>query len=156
MHITLSLVLPRDESSIRVVRHICAKALEEICTAPETVSDIEIALTEACANVVEHSGPGDDYGVDVTIDDDTCVIRVIDNGSGIGAAAHDDAPIELTAEGGRGVRLMRALVDRVHFDSKPEDGTVVSLEKRLVFDGVPPPFAVTASGGGVQPHTRGE
>ncbi|MDQ1709552.1 MAG: serine/threonine-protein kinase RsbW [Frankiaceae bacterium] len=135
MHITLSLVLPRDESSIPVVRHICAKALDEICATGDTISDIEIALTEACANVVEHSGPGDDYGVDVTIDDSTCVIRVVDNGHGI-AAPDDEPPVDLTSEGGRGVRLMRALVDTVHFESKPQEGTVVSLEKRLVFDRV--------------------
>lgn len=135
MRITLSLVLPRDESSIPVVRHICATALEEICTTPETVSDIEIALTEACANVVEHSGPGDDYGVEVSIDATTCVIRVIDRGTGLGAALAEDRPVDLTAEGGRGVKLMRALVDQVRFESKPQEGTVVCLEKRLVFDG---------------------
>lgn len=135
MHITLSLVLPRDESSIPVVRHICAKALEEISTAPDTVSDIEIALTEACANVVEHSGPGDDYGVDVSIDEATCVIRVVDRGLGLIESSVDDAPVDLTSEGGRGVKLMRALVDRVRFESKPQEGTVVCLEKRLVFDG---------------------
>lgn len=136
MHITLSLVLPRDESSVPVVRHICAKALQEICTAPETVSDIEIALTEACANVVEHAGPGDDYGVDVTIDDQTCVIRVIDRGRGLSMEDRAERPMDLMSEGGRGMRLMRALVDRVHFESRPSEGTVVCLEKRLVFDGV--------------------
>lgn len=135
MHITLSLVLPRDESSIPVVRHICAKALQEICTAPDTVSDIEIALTEACANVVEHSGPGDDYGVEVSINDETCVIRVIDHGQGLVDELDPDAPADLHAEGGRGVKLMRALVDRVQFESKPQAGTVVSLEKRLTFAG---------------------
>lgn len=145
MHITLSLVLPRDESSIPVVRHICAKALAEICTEPDTVSDIEIAVTEACANVVEHSGPGDDYGVDVTIDDTKCVIRVADNGRGIGAAPHADDPLELTSEGGRGVRLMRALVDKVHFESRPQEGTVVCLEKELSFSGT---TAITAASAG--------
>lgn len=146
MHITLSLVLPRDESSIPVVRHICAKALQEICTAPDTVSDIEIALTEACANVVEHSGPGDDYGVEVSINDETCVIRVIDHGHGLVGELDPEAPVDLHAEGGRGVRLMRALVDRVHFESKPQAGTVVSLEKRLVFAGASVMVAAAQAG----------
>ena len=133
MHITLSLLLPRDEASIPVVRHICAKALEEIYTEPETISDIEIALTEACANVVEHSGPGDDYGVDVTIDDKTCVIRVVDHGQGLAKQLGPNTPPDLHAEGGRGFALMHALVDRVHFESKPQVGTVVCLEKQLAF-----------------------
>ena len=133
MRSTLSLVLPRDEWSIPVVRHIRAKALREICTAPDTISDIEIALTQACANVVEHSGPGDDYGVDVTIDDRTCLIKVIDHGQGLAVELTAGTPADLHAESGRGVALMHALVGRVHFESKPQVGTVVCLEKQLAF-----------------------
>lgn len=138
MHITLSLVLPREERSVPVVRHICARVLEEICARPEVISDIEIALTEACANVVEHSGPGDDYSVEVTIHEATCVIRVVDCGVGLDAVPDADQPLDLSAEGGRGVLLMRALVDRVRFESKPQEGTIVRLEKRLVFNGASP------------------
>ena len=42
-----------------------------------------------------------------------------------------DAPT--TAESGRGIQLMRALVDRVAFESRPEAGMIVHLEKRLEF-----------------------
>jgi serine/threonine-protein kinase RsbW len=133
VHINLSLELPRDESSIPVVRHICAKALHEISVTDSAISDIEIALTEACANVVEHSAPADEYAVEVTIDHASCVIRVLDRGLGI-AEGRLEGPVDLTAEGGRGVKLMRALVDRVQFESRPEDGTVVCLEKRLDFN----------------------
>ncbi len=41
---------------------------------------------------------------------------------------------DLASEGGRGVGLMRALVDRIEFISKPEAGTVVHLEKTLHLD----------------------
>lgn len=136
MHINLSLVLPRDESSVPVVRHICATALQEICTEPATISDIEIALTEACANVVEHSGPGEDYAIDVTIDAEKCVIRVVDRGQGFGVDETTARTPDLSSDGGRGVALMQALVDKVRFESRPQEGTVVCLEKRLEFRGV--------------------
>jgi serine/threonine-protein kinase RsbW len=56
VQINMRLNLPTDEASIPAVRHICAQALTEIATLPDCIHDIEVALTEACANVVEHSG----------------------------------------------------------------------------------------------------
>ena len=41
---------------------------------------------------------------------------------------------DVTAESGRGLDLIRALVDRVKFISKPEEGVIVHLEKELEFD----------------------
>ena len=38
---------------------------------------------------------------------------------------------EPSAEDGRGIQLMRALVDEVTFTSRPQVGTVVHLEKQL-------------------------
>lgn len=32
---------------------------------------------------------------------------------------------------GRGIALMRRLVDRIQFESRPEKGTIVHLQKRL-------------------------
>jgi hypothetical protein len=41
------------------------------------------------------------------------------------------AEADSTAEEGRGIHLMRALVDKVEFTSRPQTGTVVHLEKAL-------------------------
>src|SRR5919202_5754679 len=82
MEITLSLTLPRDEHTIPVTRHIIHHALDEVGASQDCIDDIGVAQTEACANVVHHSGPGDQYEVRVDIDPDKCVIRVIDTGRG--------------------------------------------------------------------------
>ena len=138
MEINLGLLLPRDELTIPVARHICRHAMREVGVHEECVGDIEVALTEACTNVLEHSGPGHEYEVQVTMDERACVIRVIDTGRGFDgdAVGHDGS--DPAAEGGRGIELMRALVDRVNFEPRAEAGTVVRLEKRLaVHDGSP-------------------
>lgn len=134
MQLTVGLTLPRDELGVPVVRHICRDALAAIGVEPECRSDIEIAVTEACTNVLEHSGPGDEYQVNVSVDGELCIIRVVDTGHGFdaGSLAHMDD--DLSAEGGRGVGLMRALVDRIEFISRPEEGTIVHLEKALELD----------------------
>ncbi len=133
MEINLGLLLPRDALSIPVARHICRQAMREVGVEDSCVSDIEVALTEACTNVLEHSGPADEYEVQVTIDDEDCIIRVIDTGRGFDSDALGAGASDLRAEGGRGIELMRALVDRVKFESKPEAGTVVHLQKALCY-----------------------
>jgi serine/threonine-protein kinase RsbW len=132
VEVNLMLCLPRDQLSIPVARHICRSALTEIGVQRDCASDIEVALTEACTNVLVHSGPTDKYEVHLSVDDETCSIRVIDGGHGFDAGALAGKPAD-SSESGRGVLLMRALVDRVLFTSRPEAGTIVHLEKDLSF-----------------------
>ena len=131
MEIALRLALPRDELSVPVVRRILDRSMEVLGVEPEDRSDITLAITECCTNVLNHAQSGDDYEVTCGIHDDGCHIRVIDRGSGFNAA---ELPIaDPTAEQGRGVLLMRALVDSVQFKQLEEEGAVVSLHKRLRF-----------------------
>src|SRR5205814_5294225 len=91
--------------------------------------------TEACANVIEHSSDAeDDYEIRVAVNDHFCEIRVIDTGRGFDAETLSDSAADVSAERGRGIQLMRALVDKVRFESKPEAGTIVHLEKHLDFE----------------------
>jgi serine/threonine-protein kinase RsbW len=144
MQINLSLCLPRDEMTIPVARHICRHALADLGVDEECQDDIELALTEACANVLKHSGGEEQYEVRLSVEPEVCVIRVVDTGHGFDSALV--GPPEQMGESGRGIRLMQALVDRVKFESKPEEGTIVHLEKRLAF---PPdaPIAKLSSAG---------
>lgn len=131
MQVTLALWLPRDEMSIPVARHIVKAAMENVGVEAGCVHDIEIALTEACTNVLKHSGPGDEYEVSFELDDETTILRVIDTGRGFDFESLEDTTSAPTDERGRGVSLMHALVDLVKFESKPEAGTIVHLEKRI-------------------------
>ena len=133
MEITLSLCLPREEFSIPVVRHIARAALVEARVHEECIDDIEVALAEACTNVLKHSGTGEEYEVIASVDEDRCTIRVVDAGHGFDAEALGRRGDDISAEEGRGIRLMRALADRVQFVSRPDDGTIVHLEKGLSF-----------------------
>lgn len=132
MHIEFRLCLPRDAVSVPITRHIAAHALDQLGVDADCASDIEIALTEACTNVLDHAGEDDDYEVRLQLSDHLCVIQVIDAGGGFDPRplGHEDAAH--SAEAGRGIQLMRALVDRVHFTSREQQGTIVHLEKDLV------------------------
>jgi serine/threonine-protein kinase RsbW len=130
----LSLRLPRDLLSVPVIRHLCTFALQEVGVIDDLIEDVALSLTEACANVIDHSGPGDAYDVELTIRPDACDIRVIDIGHGFDAKSLDSVMVEPSAEEGRGISLMHALMDQVRFRSEPETGTIVHLVKRLRYD----------------------
>lgn len=135
LEVNLTLCLPTDELSVPVVRHICTYALTEVGVREQCLNDISLALTEACTNVLDHVNDGGaDYEVIISINDARCTIRVKDAGEGFDYEARNQGRVDLTAESGRGLELIRSLVDRVKFTSLPEDGMVVHLEKELEFD----------------------
>lgn len=114
------------------MRRICRCALADLGVDAECVHDVQLALTEACTNVLRHAdGTGDDYEVSIDIDDRECVIRVVDSGGGF---THEEFGREIahaSAESGRGIHLMRSLVDSMTFEARPSRGTIVHLHKNL-------------------------
>ena len=133
MELSLALTLPRDEQTVPVARHIVRNAMDQVGVEETCVYDVELALSEACTNVLLHSGPGDQYVVRLDLGDRLGMIRVIDVGRGFESArlqAEDPLPQD---ERGRGLGLMQALVDRVQFSTRPEAGTIVTLEKVLTY-----------------------
>lgn len=130
MDISFSVRLPRDARSLPLMRGLLRQALEHLDVATPTIEEIVLALTEACANVVQHAGQHDEYQVDVAITDDTCLISVLDEGQGFDfekATAPEGSPLEA----GRGLVLMKALVDELQF-VRAEDGRHrVELVKKL-------------------------
>ena len=141
------LSLPRDAATVPLVRELCRTAMLRLGVNPDCSADVQLALTEACANVVRHATDHDEYEVHCTVSLSECELRVIDRGEGFesGDLGHGHAAGD--AETGRGIHLIRALMDTVDFRSEPEDGTVVHLVKRLVIDpDHRPPFAASQTG----------
>ena len=81
------LVFPRETISVPVVRRVLGETLDRIGVDEECISDLLLAVTEACTNVLRHSGPGFRYEVTATVGPHSCVLEVVDNGRGFDRAA---------------------------------------------------------------------
>ncbi|MQA88324.1 MAG: ATP-binding protein [Streptosporangiales bacterium] len=138
MDIRFSLVLPREALSVPVIRQVLGDALRTLGADEEGVTDILVAISEACTNVVDHAAHTDSYEVVVCINDRQCLVTVLDSGNGFDPAVLGPLPDRLDDETGRGIELMRALVDDVAFEDGAEGGTVVHLHKKLGWRGDPP------------------
>lgn len=96
-------------------------------------TEIDVALREALANAIVHGNKSDARKhVDVVCRcgiDGELLITVRDEGDGFDPAAVPDptAKENLLSTHGRGLHLIRALMDKVHFQ---EGGTVLQMRRR--------------------------
>ncbi|MFC1400638.1 MULTISPECIES: ATP-binding protein [Streptacidiphilus] len=207
MDIWWSLHLRREPASVPLARRILLGTMASAGVDPDISHEVGVALTEACANAVEHAAhltdTGEDSGFQVTatIEDGCLRVEITDTGPGFSAdpdcaspapgtaaetpastrirpcvtarsrhgrrraapartrpvpvpvragrpaagldlgpgetaAAFADAGHELPdlcAENGRGLFLIRALMDHVQFRNHPGSGAVVSFDKVLKY-----------------------
>ncbi len=138
MEIQMALHLPRDAVSVPVGRQVLDSCLETLGVAADTRADIALALSEACANVIQHAGPGEEYEVQVSVMDRRCTIEVVNAGSGNGNGepapggfAVAGEPVAATAEHGRGLKIIEAVVDNLQLTGNGRQGTTVHFEKTL-------------------------
>jgi serine/threonine-protein kinase RsbW len=98
---------------------------------PGSEEDIEIALREALANAVIHGNHGDPgkqvyVGCRGGTDEVSIVIRDEGQGFDIHAVPDPTTPENIASNHGRGIYLMRTLMDEVRFE---RGGTVVYMRK---------------------------
>ncbi|MCX4915740.1 ATP-binding protein [Streptomyces sp. NPDC060011] len=140
MSIWWSLHLRREAASVPLARRLLLGTMESAGVDPDVSYDLSVALTEACANAVEHGGAtargdaGEAYRVTAYLEGDQCRIEVSDSGPGFpgGTARPALRPADQDAEHGRGLGLIQELADHVHFGNNPgPGGAVVSFDKIL-------------------------
>jgi serine/threonine-protein kinase RsbW len=131
VNVHFSVRLPTDAQSVPLVRGLLRQALQYLGVAETGIQEIVLALTEACANVVQHAGDHEEYQVDIAVDDEMCRISVVDDGDGFDPAATAIEQERSPFDPGRGLVLMRALVDRLDFVQDEDGRHRVTLEKRL-------------------------
>lgn len=132
MEIKLVLYLPREAVSVPVTRQVLDGCLQTLGVTPDTRADIALALGEACANVIQHAGPGEEYEVQVSARNRRCTIEVVNSGSrDTEPVAVADDPVPATAERGRGLKIIDAVVDNLQLTRNDRQGTTVHFEKTL-------------------------
>src|SRR3954470_4493174 len=129
--IAFTVHLPVDTGSVPFIRGLCRQALVHLRIERTVIDEIALALTEACANVVQHAGDQAEYEVEVGIDDRLCRISVVDTGEGFDPATLPDRDERLPLGEGRGLLLMQALAHRLDFRDESDGRHGVTREKRL-------------------------
>ncbi len=96
----------------------------------QEADDIALAAEEALKNVLQHACPADNkMHLEMSAKGDVLMVEVSDTGRGFDLEAYECAPHSPYDLCGRGIQIMRGLMDKVSIVSDA-DGTVVKMEKR--------------------------
>jgi serine/threonine-protein kinase RsbW len=105
--------------------HALDAALDEA-----TIADVELAMTEALANVIVHSyeqREGERLLLSLDIDDDKLAFGIRDRGRPFEPARYAPPDLDAPAEHGYGVFLIEQLMDEVTRTPLEDGGTLVLL-----------------------------
>jgi serine/threonine-protein kinase RsbW len=91
--------------------------------------DLEIAITEACTNVIRHASGAESFEVCLDVVDNRCAVDVRDEGSGFDPTGMGAETPGTSSERGRGLYLIKALGENVRMHSVPRRGSLIHFEK---------------------------
>ena len=114
----LEMELIGEPAALASFRQALRRWLSEVGAADQEIHDITMACNEACQNAIEHAyglSP-EPFDVELTREDGSVVIAVRDRGGWRDTVSTDR---------GRGLPLMRALMDDVEVEQRPTGSTVV-------------------------------
>ncbi len=132
----LEIRVPCKPEYVRTIRHAIAEFAVLLNMPDSAVADIEIAASEAVANVIRHAYRGcqklPPLRVKCAQSRSGLTIEVVDKGCGFDAPPKDVIPdVDLEREGGLGIILIKNFMDRVYYVSRPGEGTRIRMTKRL-------------------------
>jgi serine/threonine-protein kinase RsbW len=112
-----------------------ARGLDEYAGNRNTLAYyINLVLTESVINTITHANardPNKMVHLSIAIEHDELVIRVFDEGEGFDLEEVPPPDFEGLSEGGRGVFLIRTIMDSVNY-RRVDSGNVLEMRKNLV------------------------
>lgn len=134
---SVQISIPSLLANIELVDIVAEAAIRHFGIDEKTASNASLAVREAVANGVLHGNrqqEGKRVEVSLELDSEQLAVEVSDEGRGFDPAAVPDplAPENLMKPNGRGIFLMRNLMDEVKFHFCRRRGTVVRMTKSVV------------------------
>jgi len=122
----IELTLPARAENVAVVRHAIGGLGEALDLDPQTLSDVKLAVTEACTNVVVHAYDGGEGPMQVTADVSAEYLAVTVRDEGRGIVPRPDSPGL-----GLGLPLIATLTEALELGKDDHDRTEVRMSFRL-------------------------
>ena len=130
------IIIPSSLNFLREVDEFVEQKLREQGINQDLVTDIAISVTEVVTNAVNHGNQNDPQKkvtVTLKVDKTQVTIRIEDQGTGFDPEhlANPLAEENLLKDAGRGIFIVKSLMDEVKFEVNPNSGTAVVLIKKL-------------------------
>jgi serine/threonine-protein kinase RsbW len=133
------LKIPSKTDSLETIRNFVSGIARKTGLPEEDVNKIELAVDEACSNVIEHAYQKDenrDIDITVRIDNQKLTVIIADQGRSFNFTSVEMPDMkQYLAElrvGGLGIYLMKMLMDEVEYRSVPGKRNEVRMAKYIV------------------------
>jgi anti-sigma regulatory factor (Ser/Thr protein kinase) len=132
-----SLTVSSDVANLRLIADFITQAAQRANLDEQDVFAIQMAVDEACTNIIEHAyaGARGDICLTCQVKPGECVVTIHDRGHPFDPETipPPDLNCDLEARriGGLGLYFMRKLMDEVHFSFDPDRGNQVVMVKRV-------------------------
>jgi len=132
------LCVSTETKNLTVIGNFVGTVAHKLKASEEVTFALQMAVDEACANVMEHAYAGQTNGkVCITCQTvgDQVVVTIHDHGRPFDPQAvprpDPTAPLERRGNGALGLYLMEQLMDSIQFDFDVEKGNTLTMKKRL-------------------------
>ncbi len=132
------LKLPSQAGNLSIIRGLVTKVAAQVGLDADEASKIELAVDEACTNVIKHAygnSQGQMLDILIKVEKNKLVIIVSDKGKGFNPSRVKtpdlSESIRAGKKGGLGICLMKTLMDKVDFEIKPGLKNQVRMIKYL-------------------------
>jgi len=127
----MEVTIPSKPEFLRVVRLMVSGYASRWPIPIDEVENIKVAVSEACNTAMQNAaGAGSDESIRIRCwhEDDVLVFEIIEKHSGASGAPDAEYTPE---ERGLGMLLIRTIMDEVNVESKPEQGTTITMKKKI-------------------------
>lgn len=132
------LTTPSHTENLELIRNFTDRLARKAGLEEMALMDVAVAVEEACVNAIKHGHQNDDnkpLRLQIKIDQQKLTVLVNDQGNGFDPKRLDGQNAqELLARpknSGRGILMMKMLMDEVHFERKNSKGMQVRMVKYL-------------------------
>ena len=134
IRVSETISIPSVSEKVADVAEKISAVLERFLPDETARFDVRLAVQEAVMNAVEHGNKNDNrkrVTVEYTVDDEKVGVTVTDEGSGFNPETVPDPTLEenLLKERGRGLFLIRNLVDRAYHNERGNQITMIKFRR---------------------------
>jgi len=132
---TLELRFPSDPKRLRMVREKVQEVAEEIGCSKKLISDLVIAINEACMNIMQHAYKGDKSGeilLEIQTDSGDLQVVLTDFAEPIDPANIRPRDLEDVKPGGLGTYFIQEIMDDCTYGNLDNSaGNYLKMRKKI-------------------------
>ncbi len=131
----IKITIPSRLEELKNIEKLSCKVSKKMRLTEDERNNLSIAITEAVGNAIIHGNkkdPEKKVSITLKLTDDRIVVEVKDQGKGFDPDSLADPrdPKNLLKENGRGIFILKTLMDKVTYSFSPEGTTLTFIMKK--------------------------